>query len=366
MRSPCGRRRSRRRRSALGEGAWVVMRAAPPRAASSAGSSSAGWPVRARNTSSRLGCPTEKSAIRTPDRASSATASAPRSASTQGAESAAESASRLTAPSWRSRIRSASGRWSGSISRTCSAPEPTDALSWPGVPSAITRPWSITAMPSARWSASSRYWVQSRIVVPPSTKRPDDVPDLIARTWVEAGRGLVEEHQPRGDDDARGDVEPPAHPARVVLDEPRCRVGQAEGVQQLGGARLRLIASQPQEPGDEDQVLAAGQVLVDRRELAGEADIAADLVGVGDDVVAEDPGAPLGGPGQGGEHPDRRRLAGAVGPEDAVDAALGHREVDPVDGANVAEVLDEAACLDRKFTLDGHAPLRVWRSVIAR
>ena len=57
----------------------------------------------------------------------------------------------------------ASARCSGSSSRTCSAPEPTDALSWAGVPSAITLPRSITAMPSASWSASSRYWVQSRI-----------------------------------------------------------------------------------------------------------------------------------------------------------------------------------------------------------
>jgi hypothetical protein len=66
------------------------------------------------------------------------------------------------------------------------------------------------------------------------------------------------------------------------------------------------------------------------------------------DVVPEH----LGGAGvraqQGGEHPDRGRLARAVGAEHAVDGSCPHREVDAVDGANVAEGLDEARCFDRE------------------
>jgi ABC-2 type transport system ATP-binding protein len=84
-----------------------------------------------------------------------------------------------TEPSSRPRRRSASGRCSGSSRRTCRAPEPTEAFSCPGVPSAITRPWSITAMPSASWSASSRYWVQSKIVVPSSTSAR-----MMSQTWL--------------------------------------------------------------------------------------------------------------------------------------------------------------------------------------
>ena len=79
----------------------------------------------------------------------------------------------------------------GPAARRC----PTDAFSWPGVPSAITLPWSITAIPSASWSASSRYCVQSRIVVPAAGERADDVPHLVARARVEARGRLVEEHQ---------------------------------------------------------------------------------------------------------------------------------------------------------------------------
>src|SRR3712207_7018215 len=47
----------------------------------------------------------------------------------------------------------------------------------------------------------------------------DDVPHLVARARVEPRGGLVEEHHLRGDDDARGDVEPPPHAAGEVLDQ---------------------------------------------------------------------------------------------------------------------------------------------------
>ena len=58
-------------------------------------------------------------------------------------------------------------------------PWPTDALSSPGVPSAITRPWSITAIRVASWSASSRYCVHSSTVVPwPTSAR------MMSHTWL--------------------------------------------------------------------------------------------------------------------------------------------------------------------------------------
>ena len=145
---------------------------------------------------------------------------------------------------------------------------------------AITRPWSITAMPSASWSASSRYCVQSRIVVPAARERADDVPHLVARARVEAGRRLVEEHQLGRHDEAGRDVEPAAHAAGVVLDQPAGGVGEVERLEQLGRARLRVGAAQAEQPAEQDQVLAAGEVLVDRGHLAGQADEAAHRVGL--------------------------------------------------------------------------------------
>ncbi|WP_225942396.1 hypothetical protein [Nocardiopsis terrae] len=55
-----------------------------------------------------------------------------------------------------------------SAGRRETACPPTTRLSSAGVPSATTLPRSITAMSSARASASSRYWVVSRTVVPSS------------------------------------------------------------------------------------------------------------------------------------------------------------------------------------------------------
>ena len=76
-----------------------------------------------------------------------------------------------------------------------------------------------------------------------------------------------------------------------------------------------------EQPADQDQILAAGEVLVDGGELAGETDRAPHRRGVGRHVVAEYPRPPLVGSQQGGEDPDGRRLAGPVRPEDAVHGA---------------------------------------------
>ena len=257
----------------------------------------------------------------TPARASSATASAARSASAQPTDSAAGSGSRCTEPSWRARICSAAGRCSGSSSRTRSAPDPTDAFSWAG--RAFGDHLAVVDHCDALGELVGLLQVlgaeQDRRAL--TDHRADDVPHLVARARVEPGGGLVEEHQLRRDDDAGRDVEPAAHPAGVVLDQLARRLGEAERLEQLGCACLGGGAVQAQQTAEQDQVLAPGEVLVDRGQLSGEAHQAAHRIGLFDDVVAEHPRAARVGPEQGGEHPDRRRLAGAVGTEHAVDGA---------------------------------------------
>ena len=61
------------------------------------------------------------------------------------------------------------GRSAGSTSCSWSVERPTDDLSSSAVPSATLRPWSITAIRSASWSASSRYCVVSSTVLPSAT-----------------------------------------------------------------------------------------------------------------------------------------------------------------------------------------------------
>ena len=113
--------------------------------------------------------------------------------------------------------------------------------------------------------------MQSRIVVPSSASAR-----MMPQTWFrERGSrpvvGSSRNISSGRDDDAGGEVEPAAHAARVVLDEPAGRLGKPERVEQLVGAGLRVGAPKPEQPADQDQVLAPGQVLVDRGELAGQA-----------------------------------------------------------------------------------------------
>ena len=56
-----------------------------------------------------------------------------------------------------------------------------------------------------------------------------------------------------------------------------------------------------------------------------------------DDVVPQDRCPTAGGSQQGGDHAQRRRLAGTVGTEQAVDDAGGDLQVEAVDGGEGAE-----------------------------
>jgi hypothetical protein len=101
-----------------------------------------------------------------------------------------------------------------------------------------------------------------------------------------------------------------------------------------------------QQAGQQHQVLPSGEVLVGRGVLTGQGDPAADGVSLGDHVVAQHPRDAGVGPQQGGQDPDDGGLAGAVGPEQAVDHAGGHGQVDPVDRLGFAEGLDQARHFD--------------------
>ncbi len=177
---------------------------------------------------------------------------------------------------------------------------------------------------------------------------PHDVPHLVAAARVEAGRRLVEEQQVGGAEDGGGDVDPAPHTARVVLDLLRGGLREPEGLQELGGAAPGGLLVVAEQPAQQDQVLGAGEVLVHRRVLAGEAHPGAHLVRLADDVVAEDMRLAAVRPQECGEHLHGGGLAGAVRAEDAVDRAGGHGQVYSVDGPGLAERLHQARGLDRQ------------------
>ncbi len=116
----------------------------------------------------------------------------------------------------------------------------------------------------------------------------DEIPQIDARTRVEAGRRLVHQQHPRSPDEARPEVETPPHAARVGAHEALGRVGQAEARQRLGRADLRVLPAQAVQLADHLEVLAAGQRLVDRGELAGEPEQPPRVLRARDDVDAVD------------------------------------------------------------------------------
>ena len=78
-----------------------------------------------------------------------------------------------------------------------------------------------------------------------------------------------------------------------------------------------------EQPGEQDQVLPSGEILVDRGELAGQAHPRTHRIGLAHHIVPEHARRATVRSEQGRQHPDRRRLAGAVRAQDAVHLTPG-------------------------------------------
>ena len=184
------------------------------------------------------------------------------------------------------------------------------------------------------------------------------------RSWrlgrVEAGRRLVEEEHRRAGHQGGGQVEAPAHAARVGLEDAVAGIGQAEPLEQLARPLSGRPAAQVRQAPDHAQVLPAGQVLVDRGVLPGQTDEAAHGVGVRADVVPQDGGRARVGFEDGRQDPHDGRLAGPVGAEQAEHGPRLDLERDAVEGAHrsLTEDLDQVGCLhgERRGAGRGHVP----------
>ena len=177
----------------------------------------------------------------------------------------------------------------------------------------------------------------------------DHVPHPEPRAGVEARGRLVEEEDRRPRDERAGEIQAAAHAARVGLREPVAGVGELEALEQLARPVGRPAPAQVVEPPDHLEVLEAGEVLVDRRVLPGQADAGAQQRRVTHDVEPADLGAPAVGHEQGGQDADARGLAGAVGAEQPEHGAVWDRQVDAVERQHLAigllQPLREDGCL---------------------
>ena len=167
--------------------------------------------------------------------------------------------------------------------------------------------------------------------MPSAAQRVDQRPELLAHLRVEPDGRLVEQHEPRPVDERPGDQQPPPHPAGELV---HARVAAVDEVRQLERALDRVAplgASDPVEVREDEQVLLDRERHVEVVELRRDAELRARLLRLVRQPEAEHLELALVGDRLRGQQPHRRRLAGAVRPEQADARALGDVEVETVD-----------------------------------
>src|SRR5690606_19433629 len=118
---------------------------------------------------------------------------------------------------------------------------------------------------------------------------------------------------------------------------------ELETLEQLLDPAGEIVGTGAKVAGVSAQVLRDGEVAIERVVLRADADHAFELVAMLREVAAvvlDDAGVGLDEPV---EHAERRRLAGAVGPEQSQDLAGAALELERVDHAPAAVALHEAA-----------------------
>ncbi|MGX1489286.1 hypothetical protein RKD41_001545 [Streptomyces tendae] len=212
---------------------------------------------------------------------------------------------------------------------------PRTAFSWAGEPVCATRPRSHQRDVVGELVRLLQILRGQQYGRAGGGQLPHRLPDPAPARRVESRRGLVQEEHVGTADETRGQVEAAAHPAGVAGHRPVGGLGQTEAVQQLVGPLRR--SAHPVQPGEQPQILAAGQITVHGGVLAGDADVTAYGRRVAEQIVPGDPGGAGVRPQQRGEQPYGGRLAGAVRPEEAADRARRYREVEPAQGVDLAE-----------------------------
>ena len=166
----------------------------------------------------------------------------------------------------------------------------------------------------------------------------DHVQQLLADARVEADRRLVEEEDAGPGDERAADLESPPLAAAVAGDGPVEELAQAERVRGVGDARSRRTRVRAPQARVDLEVAPPGERAVDDRLLEDDAAHPPRSQRVPRDV---EPGEARGAarrPHRRRQHPDRRRLAGAVRAEQAEDLAGAHVELDPFDGLHAARI----------------------------
>jgi len=191
-------------------------------------------------------------------------------------------------------------------------------------------------------------------------ERRDQVQQLVTDARVEPDGRLVEEQHLGLRHQRPGDLQPSPLPAAVAGNRPVGEAAEAEGVEHVGNPGPNLVAAQPPQAGMDLEVAPAGERAVDDGLLEHHGARSPGSPRLAAHVVPGDTGSATGRHHSRRQHPDRRRLARAVGTEEAEDLAGRDREVDPLHRIDTTGIgLAQPDDFDRRCGLnqrDAHAP----------
>ena len=191
---------------------------------------------------------------------------------------------------------------------------------------------------------------QRRLAAP--AQRAQLVPDPRARGHVEArGRFVEEQHAGAVEQPAR-DLDAAAQATRELAHRLVGVLGEAEPLDPISralGGRVEV-----EQPRVQRELLARGQLRVERRLLEHHADLPPHRGAFAHHVVSEQERRTGGRREQRGEHTHRRRLARPVRAEQAEADPARHVEIDPCERGALAVALLQAAHLDRVCGSGGH------------
>mmetsp|Transcript_23364 Transcript_23364/g.55525 ORF Transcript_23364/g.55525 Transcript_23364/m.55525 type:complete len:246 (+) Transcript_23364:1539-2276(+) len=172
----------------------------------------------------------------------------------------------------------------------------------------------------------------------------DLVPELAPRLGVDAGRGFVQQQQARPVQQAGGEREALLPAAGQRAGQLPLPAGQAQALQR---AIHRVVTVRHREqPGDEVEVLADGEVVVEPELLRHIADLALDGLALAAEIQAQHLAFTGVRRQQAAEHAQRGGFTAAVGAEEADDAAGADLQVDRIDHLAAAIGLGEPPDVD--------------------
>ena len=188
--------------------------------------------------------------------------------------------------------------------------------------------------------------------MPSAPQRVDQRPELLPHLRIETDRRLIEKDEPGLMHERTCDQQTPPHAAGELVDARVAAVDELGHLERPLDRRTALGAADPVEVREHEQVLLDRERDVEIVELRHDSALRARDLRLGRELEAQNLDLALVRDRLRGEQPHRRRLPRAVRPEQADARALGHVEVEPVDGGDRAVALHRSAEPNCKL---GHA-----------